>query len=186
MPRPTQPAEHAILGLLYFEEGGGHGYDLARHFGDDQPLGDVLKLEPGMLYHHLKKLGRTGWVTVDVEPQGTRPPRQVYTLTEDGKTELLRWLREPVHAHSRNPPRIPDQALLRPPARSRPRRRSRSRSARQEPRNGIHPRNPPRRLDCCRKRLRPPGPRPPSSPDPCGHQLAGLTVAFCHRMTAKS
>ncbi len=100
MPRPTQPAEHAILGLLYFEEGGGHGYDLARHFGDDQPLGDVLKLEPGMLYHHLKKLGRTGWVTVDVEPQGTRPPRQVYTLTEDGKTELLRWLREPV-THTR-------------------------------------------------------------------------------------
>jgi DNA-binding PadR family transcriptional regulator len=64
-------------------------------------LGDVLKLEPGMLYHHLKKLGRTGWVTVDVEPQGTRPPRQVYTLTEDGKTELLRWLREPV-THTRD------------------------------------------------------------------------------------
>lgn len=101
MPRPTQPAEHAVLGLLYFEEGGGHGYDLARHFADDQPLGDVLKLEPGMLYHHLKKLARTGWVTVDVEPQGTRPPRQVYTLTEDGKTELLRWLREPVK-HTRD------------------------------------------------------------------------------------
>lgn len=100
MPRPTQPAEHAILGLLYFEEGGGHGYDLARHFQDDSPLGDVLKLEPGMLYHHLKKLARTGWVTVDVEPQGTRPPRQVYTLTDEGKTELLRWLREPVQ-HTR-------------------------------------------------------------------------------------
>lgn len=101
MPRPTQPAEHAILGLLYFEESGGHGYDLARHFADAQPLGDVLKLEPGMLYHHLKKLAGTGWVTVDVEPQGTRPPRQVYTLTEEGKIELLRWLREPV-THTRD------------------------------------------------------------------------------------
>ncbi|TXG80415.1 MAG: PadR family transcriptional regulator [Thermomicrobiales bacterium] len=100
MPRPAQPAEHAILGLLYFEQDGGHGYDLARHFGDEQPLGDVLKLEPGMLYHHLKKLARTGWVTVDIEPQGTRPPRQVYTLTEEGKDELLRWLREPVQ-HTR-------------------------------------------------------------------------------------
>ncbi len=100
MSRPTQPAEHAILGLLYFEQAGGHGYDLARHFSDDQPLGDVLKLEPGMLYHHLKKLARTGWVTVDVEPQGTRPPRQVYTLTETGREELLRWLREPVQ-HTR-------------------------------------------------------------------------------------
>lgn len=100
MPRPAQPAEHAILGLLYFEQDGGHGYDLARHFGDDQPLGDVLKLESGMLYHHLKKLARTGWVTVDIEPQGTRPPRQVYTLTGEGKAELLRWLREPVQ-HTR-------------------------------------------------------------------------------------
>ena len=100
MPRQALPAEHAILGLLYFEDAGGHGYDLARHFGDDQPLGDVLKLEPGMLYHHLKKLARTGWVTVDVEPQGTRPPRQVYTLTDDGREELLRWLREPVQ-HTR-------------------------------------------------------------------------------------
>jgi len=100
MPRPTQPAEHAILGLLYFEQSGGHGYDLARHFGDDQPLGDVLKLEPGMLYHHLKKLARTGWVTVDIEPQGTRPPRQVYRLTESGREALLRWLREPVQ-HTR-------------------------------------------------------------------------------------
>lgn len=100
MPRPAQPAEHAILGLLYFEQGGGHGYDLARHFADDQALGDVLKLEPGMLYHHLKKMARTGWVTVDIEPQGTRPPRQVYTLTEEGTSELLRWLREPVR-HTR-------------------------------------------------------------------------------------
>jgi DNA-binding PadR family transcriptional regulator len=100
MPRPTQPAEHAILGLLYFEQEGGHGYDLARHFADDQPLGDVLKLEPGMLYHHLKKLGRTGWVTVDVEPQGARPPRQIYTLTAEGRAELQRWLREPVQ-HTR-------------------------------------------------------------------------------------
>ncbi len=100
MPRPVQPAEHAILGLLYFEQGGGHGYDLARHFADDQALGNVLKLEPGMLYHHLKKMARTGWVTVDIEPQGTRPPRQVYTLTDEGTSELLRWLREPV-GHTR-------------------------------------------------------------------------------------
>ncbi len=31
---------------------------------------------------------------------GTRPPRQVYTLTDAGKDELLRWLREPVQ-HTR-------------------------------------------------------------------------------------
>jgi PadR family transcriptional regulator AphA len=93
---PEMPAEHAILGLLLLDDGTGHGYDLARHFGDGRPLGSVLRLEPGMLYHHLKKLARAGWVTSTVEPQGSRPPRQVYQITSAGREELLRWLREPV------------------------------------------------------------------------------------------
>ena len=90
------PAEHAILGLLVLDEGTGHGYDLARHFGDGQPLADVIRLEPGMLYHHLKKLAKTGWVTSTTEPQGNRPPRLVYKITPDGRKELKRWLQEPV------------------------------------------------------------------------------------------
>jgi DNA-binding PadR family transcriptional regulator len=90
------PAEHAILGLLLLDDGAGHGYDLARHFADGQPLGDVMRLEPGMLYHHLKKMARAGWVTATVEPQGSRPPRQVYQITPAGRAEVMRWLREPV------------------------------------------------------------------------------------------
>lgn len=94
------PAEHALLGLLDRERGTGHGYDLARSFSEGQPLAEVIRLEPGMLYHHLKKLARTGWVTSSVEPQGTRPPRQVYQITEAGRAELRRWLAEPV-SHTR-------------------------------------------------------------------------------------
>jgi DNA-binding PadR family transcriptional regulator len=90
------PAEHAVLGLLVLDEGSGHGYDLARHFGDGQPLADVIRLEPGMLYHHLKKLAKTGWVTSTTEPQGNRPPRLVYKITPEGRAELSRWLQEPV------------------------------------------------------------------------------------------
>lgn len=90
------PAEHAILGLLALSQGGSHGYDLARHFGADAPLGAVLHLEPGMLYHHLKKLERAGWVEASTEQPGTRPPRRVYSLTPAGAAELQRWLREPV------------------------------------------------------------------------------------------
>jgi PadR family transcriptional regulator, regulatory protein AphA len=100
MSKPEMPAEHAILGLLLLDDRGGHGYDLARHFADGQPLGDVLRLESAMLYHHLKKLARAGWVTSDLESQGSRPPRQVYQLTDEGREELMRWLREPV-AHTR-------------------------------------------------------------------------------------
>jgi PadR family transcriptional regulator AphA len=100
--RPTgeMPAEHAILGLLSIDDGSGHGYDLARNFSEGQPLAAVLRLEPGMLYHHLKKMEKAGWVTSVVVPQPSRPPRQVYQITETGREELERWLREPV-AHTR-------------------------------------------------------------------------------------
>ena len=102
MQHAEMPAEHAILGLLALEDGDrrGYGYDLARHFGDGQPLAEVFRLEPGMLYHHLKKLARVGWVDAAVEPQGARPPRRLYRLTPTGRAELHRWLGEPV-AHTR-------------------------------------------------------------------------------------
>lgn len=99
-PSGVPTAAHAILGLLDLDEGSSHGYDLARHFGDGQPLAQVIHLEPAMLYHHLKRLARTGWATATVEPQGTRPARQVYRITTTGRVELRRWLAEPV-AHTR-------------------------------------------------------------------------------------
>lgn len=93
------PAAHAVLGLLGAfdrDEGAGHGYDLARHFAPGQPLAEVMRLEPGMLYHYLKKLAAAGWASATIEPRGTRPPRQVYRITDGGRTELQRWLSEPV------------------------------------------------------------------------------------------
>lgn len=91
-----QPAEHALLGLLLMAGGTAHGYDLARQFRRDQPLGEVIRLEPAMLYKHLKKLARLGWLTVTTEDQAPRPPRQICHLTHAGETELRRWLAEPV------------------------------------------------------------------------------------------
>ncbi|MGI8644197.1 MAG: helix-turn-helix transcriptional regulator [Thermomicrobiales bacterium] len=90
------PAAHAILGLIAIDHGTGHGYDLARHFAPDAPLAQVIRLEPGMLYHHLKQLERAGWVTADREAGGNRPPRRVHAVTDAGWNELRRWLAEPV------------------------------------------------------------------------------------------
>jgi PadR family transcriptional regulator, regulatory protein AphA len=95
-----RPAEYAILGLLHLDDQGGHGYDLARHFSPDQPLGAVLRLEPGMLYHHLKRLEQRGWVSSASERESSRPARQVYHLTQAGRDELSRWLQSPVE-HTR-------------------------------------------------------------------------------------
>lgn len=102
MARTEMPAEHAILGLLSLGEtdGSGYGYDLARHFAPGQPLAEILRLEPSMLYHHLKKLDRAGWVVVEIDAAGPRPPRRVYQLTPEGRRQLSHWLSEPV-THTR-------------------------------------------------------------------------------------
>ena len=94
---PGMAAEHAILGLLALSESGiVHGYDLARQFSPDAPLGDVVRLEPGMVYHHLKKLERLGWVSVVPEAEPGRPARRLYAISSAGRAELGRWLSEPV------------------------------------------------------------------------------------------
>jgi PadR family transcriptional regulator, regulatory protein AphA len=93
---PELPAEHALLGLLALTGGTAHGYELARQFRRGQPLGEVIRLESAMLYKHLKKLARLGWLTMTIEEQAPRPPRQVCTLTPSGEAELRRWLTEPV------------------------------------------------------------------------------------------
>ncbi len=95
-PPPELPAEHALLGLLALAGGTAHGYDLARQFRRGRPLGDVIRLEPSMLYKHLKKLARLGWLRVTVATQVSRPARQVCHLTPAGEAELQRWLAEPV------------------------------------------------------------------------------------------
>jgi PadR family transcriptional regulator AphA len=94
---PGMAAEHAILGLLCLSESGmGHGYDLARQFSPEAPLGNVVRLEPGMVYHHLKKLERLGWVTAVPETGSGRPTRRLFALSSSGRDELRRWLAEPV------------------------------------------------------------------------------------------
>jgi DNA-binding PadR family transcriptional regulator len=90
-------AEHAILGLLALSESGmGHGYDLARQFSPEAPLGNVVRLESGMVYHHLKKLERLGWVTAVPVTKPGRPTRRLFALSSSGRAELRRWLAEPV------------------------------------------------------------------------------------------
>ena len=94
------PAEHALLGLLAQSRGSRHGYDLAREFQPESELGQIIRLEPGMLYHHLKKMERAGWVISHQEQVERRPARFVYSLTDAGQAELDSWMKEPV-GHTR-------------------------------------------------------------------------------------
>lgn len=91
--------EHTLLGLLEREPR--HGYDLAREFTAGTVLGEIVHLEPSMLYAYLKKLEGAGQVRSVVQAQGARPPRKVFELTDDGERALHDWLTEPVE-HTRD------------------------------------------------------------------------------------
>jgi PadR family transcriptional regulator AphA len=96
--KATDPvaAEFAVLGMIAATPDGEiHGYDLSRSFADSA-LGKIIRIEPGMLYHYLKKLARSGSITTRVEQQHGRPDRQVHALTPEGRTALMAWLSEPV------------------------------------------------------------------------------------------
>ena len=91
-------AEFALLGLIGQSPSREmHGYDLARVFGESA-LGKIIRLEPGMLYHYLKKLARDGYITTRIESQSGRPDRQVHALTEQGESALRAWIAAPVRS----------------------------------------------------------------------------------------
>jgi DNA-binding PadR family transcriptional regulator len=84
----------ALLGLLALEPR--HGYDLAREFAPDTVLGEIVHLEMGMVYSHLKRLEADGYITATIETQAARPPRKIFQMTDAGRVALERWLHEPV------------------------------------------------------------------------------------------
>jgi DNA-binding PadR family transcriptional regulator len=94
------PAEYTLLGLISAAPGGAggvHGYDLNRQLTEGA-LAEIIRLEPGMLYHYLKKLARHALITTTVEQQTARPDRHLHALTAEGRALFQAWLSEPVHA----------------------------------------------------------------------------------------
>lgn len=80
-----------ILGIL--QRGPLHGYDLKRIIG--QEMGDWTDIAFGSIYFALDGLAKDGFITGETkESSERRPSRIVYTITETGRTEYLRLLRE--------------------------------------------------------------------------------------------
>lgn len=80
-----------ILALL--RNGPLHGYELKRIIETD--MGDWTDIAFGSIYFALDQLRKEGFVISHTEDgEAHRPSRIVYTVTETGKTEYLRLLRE--------------------------------------------------------------------------------------------
>jgi len=82
------PLHHAVLALL--TQRPNHGYELKARF--EEAIGPQWGgLNIGHLYQILERLVRDGYVSRSQVTQTDRPDKNLYTLTEAGRTELNTW-----------------------------------------------------------------------------------------------
>jgi DNA-binding PadR family transcriptional regulator len=83
--------KHALLGFLNY---GPHtGYELKKVF--DTSVAHFWSAELSQIYPTLKALEVEGLVEMKIEVQADRPNRKVYSITDDGRRELVDWLGTP-------------------------------------------------------------------------------------------
>ena len=79
--------DHILLGLLREPA---TGYDLKNAFSES--VRHFWSAELSQIYPTLKRLEQRRMLRSRLEPSPKGPNRRVYTLTDEGRTELLRWL----------------------------------------------------------------------------------------------
>jgi PadR family transcriptional regulator AphA len=84
--------KYALFGFLNYAPM--TGYEL-EHF-INVSTGNFWQAKLSQIYTTLKKLEENGAVTSQIEPQEGRPDRRVYTLTDEGRADLLEWLAQPI------------------------------------------------------------------------------------------
>lgn len=82
--------KHGILGLLNYHDM--TGYEVMEVFKDS--LNYFWVAQTSQIYRELQGLEKHGWVNKTVVPQQGKPDKNVYSITREGKAELLRWLSE--------------------------------------------------------------------------------------------
>lgn len=80
--------KYAILGLLNRRPM--TGYELAKEFNFE--LAEFWFANHSQIYPELKNLDKEGLVTFDVEISGDILEAKRYTITEEGKKDLIQWL----------------------------------------------------------------------------------------------
>lgn len=83
--------KHALLGFINY--GPMTGYELKKFF--DSTVAHFWNAELSQIYPALKAMESEGLVEMKVEVQEDRPNRKVYSITEAGRREIVKWLAEP-------------------------------------------------------------------------------------------
>lgn len=80
--------KYAILGLL--NQKSMSGYELMQQF--ESTLNEFWSAKHSQIYPELKKLTDEGMIDFKVEITGTVLEKKVYTMTEAGQKDFMRWL----------------------------------------------------------------------------------------------
>lgn len=83
----------ALLG--FFRDSPLHGYELHRRLQETGGMALVWTVKQAQLYARLDALESEGLLSSTLEPQETRPPRRVYSLTDLGRVVFDAWLVQP-------------------------------------------------------------------------------------------
>jgi PadR family transcriptional regulator, regulatory protein AphA len=83
--------EYAILGFLNYHPY--TGYDLKKIF--DSSIRHFWPADQSQIYRTLARLTEQGFAEMEKVPQDDRPDRKVYSISEAGRLELLKWLAGP-------------------------------------------------------------------------------------------
>lgn len=87
----SSKSRFAILGLLARDSA--TGYDIRKLV--EQSLSHFWSESYGQIYPILNQLARQGSASRKVQRQEGKPDRRVYSITNRGREELLKWLEEP-------------------------------------------------------------------------------------------
>lgn len=83
--------KHGLLGLLNY--GSMTGYELDKAF--KASLSFFWQAKTSQIYRELDAMERNGWLSSKRVIQSEKPNKRVYTITDDGKEELSKWLSSP-------------------------------------------------------------------------------------------
>ncbi len=84
---------YAVLGLLQYRDM--HGYRIKEHLENN--FGHMWSVNFGQIYPILKDLEKKGLIRMlEVSPASNQgPQRKLYSITDKGREEFLKWLKEP-------------------------------------------------------------------------------------------
>ena len=92
--------KHGMLGLLNY--GDMTGYEIREAF--ESSLNFFWPAQTSQIYRELTVLEKNKWIVKQTVEQSGKPNKNICSITEDGRKELLRWLSAPdINADVRSP-----------------------------------------------------------------------------------